>query len=482
MSEEKKSSLGWILLVIVLVGVVGYLLMTRNNQTDVDPGDGGTAPEPPVAISVPPEDLVQLQSDAWDLQAKREFCNAEQKWRLVLAHGSIDRFPAIYQTAEMNLKTCTEGCKPAEPPVAPGEVVELPAKEIEADSRERPTKLTADAMQSFYPVGRKIGSTAVTQIKGKGKNKKFFLINIDCFFDFQYELSLETRVTENNPKLKKIVFQQEVLKVTELLASSESRFAGLSLPESPLAKFVWDKGRMFLMDPMYGGMVLALVEVIRANPETSKKIATEIFRSLPQNWQDMLNPEDPDMKLLLEIGKLQGSVLELTYYADMGVKSVRVLKGESLSRSLLEHYARRTHLVADHYMSQVEALKEGETMSLDVEAISNMIQIDPNVEVSGELEVRKATSTGGKHVLEIVGGTVYGTAEDDGATHRGRMQPRGGQIVYRPDEKMVTEATIEWNAKKDFVQYPGTWLFETSGTKNLEAKSRYVAERAPDSK
>jgi hypothetical protein len=482
MSEEKKSSLGWILLVVVLVGVVGYLLMTRDDKKGPDPDD----PEPGTPTSdnsTPPADLVQLQGEARALQVERDFCAAEQKWQAVLAHGSIDQFPAIEQTAQMNLKTSTEGCKPAEPPVAQGQAIELPAQaEGETGGQEQANVLTADAMQAYYPEGRKIGSTAVTLIKGRGKNKKFILFNFDCFFEFQYELSLVTRVTENKPKLKKIVFEQEILKVTELLASSKTRFAGLSLPESPLAKLAWERGRILLLDPVTSGVVGTLVELIRSNAETINNVANQVLQSLPQEWQDRLDTKDPDMQALLDIGKLQGLVLEFTYYADMGVKGVKVIKGDAPSRSLLEQYARKTHLVADHYMARVEALKEGESMSLDVKAISNMIQIDPNVEVSGELQVRKAKATGDAHVLEIVGGTVYGTADDEGTIHRGRVQPKSGQIVYRPDEKMVTEATIAWKGTKEFVEFPGTFLFETSGAKNLEATSRYTAELAPDSK
>jgi hypothetical protein len=407
-----------------------------------------------LASELPPE-LIAVRDAARIHQDAREWCDAEKKWQELA--GKAGKFPDLKAEAEVNGRLARERCAPKGRLVGPNDgPATVPAENDSTDA-------STDDLLKHYPAGRVVRSLALMNIAGSGSNQKW-MFSGEAHFVYQARGVAETTILANNGS--RIEFEWGVKQIDQNLVVSNQTLQ-LAPIDSPLLQVVWGQIDQKLRQlPIY-----RLVRVLAESDPDLKKTLTWI------NERIVLLPAQ-EFQYVELIDALSGHRFKIEYVADFGVRTIEVLEGDAVPEDDLLFFAERSGLLTDYVIGEVLQKNVGDEFSVDAKQVVRMIGLRYDVDVSGEIKLKREADEGELAVMSIVGGEVVIEADVQGVRRRGWLTPSAGTVKYHRVNLLVTEARVDWKADVSWATEDHL-LFGTKGVRQLETKSYYEAALAP---
>lgn len=434
------------LLSMLAISIVALLVLWVINDGN---GENGDPPEPP------PE-LLALRTAAREFQDARQWCDAEKSWQELA--DKAGKFPDLKAEADANGRLARERCVPSSPVVGPND------GPVTVPTANDSTVASSDDLLKHYPAGRVVQSLALMDLAGRGSNLKW-VFKGDAHFAYEARGLAETKVVSNNGS--RIEFEAAVKQIDQNLVVSNKTIE-LAPIDSPLLQVVWDQFEGKLRQiPVY-----RLVRILAdADPGLKKTLTWINDRIVPLSV-------DQEFQYVELIDALSGHRFRIEYVSDFGAKTIEVLEGDAVPEDDLIAFAERSGLLADYVMGEVLRKNIGDEFSVDARQVVRMIGLRYDVDVSGEIKLKREPDDGELAVMSILGGEVVVEADVEGVRRRGRLLPAAGTVKYHRATLLVTEARVEWKADLSWATEDHL-MFGTKEVSNPEAQSYYEATLAP---
>ena len=169
----------------------------------------------------------------------------------------------------------------------------------------------------------------------------------------------------------------------------------------------------------------------------------------------------------------------MEYISGFGISRIEAVDGAKYDPDELQRHAGSLSLLLDYYIFPGAGKQIGERWDVFAEEVSSLSGFDAEADVKGELTLerlqnRERPTQGTEAVLKIVKGHVHlsgrGTRKGQTAT----VTSRAGIVYYSPEQLLVREARITWNARTAWISQ-GHLLFGTEQIRDLKTESYYEA-------
>ena len=477
-----------VIIAVLIVIPIGVLLWTNRPPDDNDGGNPQPLP-PPKETGSPPakgggnsspfnpaqDALAGLAARARELQREDKRPEAEQAWQAVLRKiGGLadaqegpavphDELDGLRVEANRNLAEL----KRLQP--------RRPANEWAIDKGAGISKdeTQKDQLLERYPIGRKIQSVAVWQIKGTGSNEAWAL-KTDANFLYQYRVAVTTEVIENNGV--ELHFVQDFREVLQERATCDRTVQLRSLP--PVAREVFRvfEETVLLEIPVYRVVRKVAGAYSTIDPQ-GKRLLTKAADLL--QGAGVLKEDWDKVELAAEIDKLQGTKVRMEYWAGFGVTALKIEKGpvNAFSESDLERLAHGSSLLMDHYVYPAAEKKVGETWEVEARHLQSLFNLY-EASVDGSLRLKRLAdkeSAGQQLVeLDVTGGELSVSDENAGARRQATLRPKSGRVTYSPRGHYVESGSLDWDSTTVWFTSRHL-LFGTTKTRNLQVRTEYRA-------
>ncbi|MBI3463832.1 MAG: hypothetical protein HY000_12365 [Planctomycetes bacterium] len=468
MSDRRGVLVVVALLLCVAVGVAAIVWRSQGVAPIATPAEDGAET---ASANVAPAPALELQRRAaLGLQRDRPWCEAKAAWQKLLDQLTSDTSQQdLRAEAERNLQLMENLCHPPTPPLAE-------ISNPDGFPKQKPPEVPQDELVRFYPVGRKVRSLAHFEVEGTGNNRKW-MFQQDARFVYLHRIPVETRVTKNTGMT--VVFQQDYGQVEQLRADCKEELH-LEWPDSPILDAVWRELEAQVLNhvPIYVAVkrVAAIVDTVDPNLRRS---LTWFKDQLERSGYKLI---DDQFEIVAQVDRLAGLQLEFEYVSGLGVTKVAVLKGQTFDPDDLERLALNSSLLMDYFLDRDESVKPGEDFKVTTAEIGSIVNPGYDVEVGGELMLRKQDDARladeSVHRLEVVGGELRAVADDGRLQRTGTLKPQNGYILYSPDKLLVRRAEASWKANIDWVSTDHL-LFGTEVHGDVDVKTLYEADVVP---
>ncbi|MGD0896810.1 MAG: hypothetical protein ABR915_03170 [Thermoguttaceae bacterium] len=356
-----------------------------------------------------------------------------------------------------------------------------------ADDKVAPAILTND-----YPVGRRIQSVAITEIRGVGSNEAW-IFKTDAKFCYQYKVAVDTEVTKNDGE--QLEFKQVLTQVRQERADCGNSTVELrDLP--PVFKQVFNIFEKLILDDVPGYRKIRNIAdaVQRVDPRLQRTLTRG--EELLEDW-GVLKKDWDKVEFAEQIEKLQGATVRLVYHPGWGVETVEVLDAKHndwLSQTDLERLAYGSSLLMDHYVFPAREKQVNDSWEVDARHAADLFRLY-DVKVNGSIRVTRKQDVQWEGdpvaVLELTGGEVLVSGEV-GVRKEATLRPKpGGTIHYflpaaggashGKQWPFIRHASVEWDANAQWFT-TNHLLFGTVRIWDLHMTSQYWARRVDKDK
>jgi hypothetical protein len=439
----------------IVLAILGGILWTGRHQV---------RPPEPVSATPLPDDLKALRADAQSLQAKKEWCPANEKWKeLKESLEGKPEFGGYLQEANANQQTAERRCNPDETMVGPGTEIKVPKQPDGPLSHVSEADIIRD-----FPQDKRVRSLGLMDVTGRGSNQ-VWVFRSDAYFVYKAFARLETRILENNGT--SIEFEVTIPEVSQILTVSNKtvQFAAM---DSPILATLWDQIEATTLEPMIPGYLIIprVFDMLNTVDPIGKRMLTRINAWLNAFGFDLASL--PEAQLTARFDQLAGHKVRLVYVPDFGIQTIEVLEGDLLPKDDLLSFARNSGVLTDYVVSEVLRTEVGKTFEVDARNLVRMIGLNYDVDVEGAITLKREEDKGGLAIMSVVGGEVRVKGNVDGIRKEGTLIPRKGTVEFDKNNLFVSWAQMEWKIDLDWVSNDHL-LFGTKLVRDLEVKSHY---------
>ncbi|MGC4003073.1 MAG: hypothetical protein QM811_08030 [Pirellulales bacterium] len=399
---------------------------------------------------------------AAELQRSGEYAAAADAWAKVVSATPPEH--EMYGAYVLNERICRT--RAAERAADDATAKSPPRHEPKPTQAKVPEK---DLLE-FYAVGRTVLSTGYFEVHGKGTNVAWGF-KTQANFASKHRVLSVSNVTRNDGRT--MVVEQDFKLVTQEVEARDDGTIELAWPTNPLLNTITDT---------------ALLIASKSHPELIVvKKAVQFYEKFDPNYKKALTgfakavgadfEPNEHRKFIGAVKALQGAKLRYTYVNGIGVMPIEDLsETHALSKPELNRLAARAGLLTDYLILEVEKLKTRKTYS--VEDVAQMVTLPSHFDIHGEITFEKSTaaqdpssSVKGER-LTVTSGPIEVSALVEGIVRRARMIVAHGEAFVSPQDKLVTEARIEWESDLQWATEDDL-LFKTTGQADLKFRSYY---------
>lgn len=338
---------------------------------------------------------------------------------------------------------------------------------------------------TYYPVGKRVRSVMHFNTTGEGINRDWFL-TAEAHFAYQHRVALESKVVANNGR--RLVAELLIGEVAEVRAVTEQAIE-LRVPDNPIVPVVWKELEDQLLRPVPGyAVVRRIAELIYVLDPRLRRTLTWFHDQLRELGLPV--PDASTIELTAKLDKLSGSRLQVEYVSGLGVTRIRVLDGQRFDADDLMRLAYNLSMLVDYYLFPALDAEPDHQWEVRAQDVAGLMNVGYYGQLHGTLKLRRGnnriTPEGETQaVLHLVDGEVrfggelpreLGAARGLDAT----LVPRAGTIHYSPEDWLVREARLRWDATH--VRFSTDHLlFGTERVRNLRVETYYEAQRVDGS-
>ena len=325
-------------------------------------------------------------------------------------------------------------------------------------------------------MGNAVLSTGYFEIHGQGTNQAWgFKTQVN--FDSKHRVMTCSVIKQNDGKT--LVVEQEYPLVTQEVQTSTGTIE-LAWPKDQLLSTLTDVSLKVLLksNPELLALQSALKFYEKFDPNY-KRALTGLAKSLNYDFE----PSE-HRKFNHAVKAMMGAKIRYTYINGLGVQQIEDISDKpALTMSELKRLAARAGLLTDYFILEVDSLREGQSKTLAVEEIAQMVTLPADFDVQGDFTFRKTPQAElaavprekGQH-LTLSSGKINVSAMIEGLLRRARMSVTRGDVFLSRDDKLVTEARVEWESDLNWASEDDL-LFKTTGQANLKFRSYYEARK-----
>lgn len=457
-TENRKATLILLAVISLVTFFIGVLV--------------GISSNPP---SVPP-DVLESREKAYDAISRSEWGRAQslfERCREMATRTPVS--PQIKDEIEGSLKMLVtirdENGHSPQTGVSIGTKVEIPR------STSSVPAIPSQILVGRFPKGKTVRSVAHFYVSGTGSNSEWG-IKDTAHFNYLSQISMETKVIENDPQNGRLVFEQTFgVTMQELIVADQQ--LELVPPDSLPIRLLWPTADTVLRgNPTYvklRGMVTAINLV---DPNLKRSLTT-IHTWLKKGGVDLRPTDDVLVKALLD--KVTGAKFRVVYESGVGVTEITPLSDDRFERGELIRLARSCNVVLDYFVFPDTQKKPGDKWTVDASQIGSLFAFyGPIAKFDGRVSfLRGDDNANGEAILGITGGTLHADANTDNRTAQSNVVVRDGTVIFNLKEQFIRQAKVTFSAE-GMIQSRDHLLFGTDRMRDLQIESRYQAELVDD--
>ncbi|MCA9234843.1 MAG: hypothetical protein KDA44_05205 [Planctomycetales bacterium] len=434
-----------VLVVVLAVAAVVFLFLPSDPPADETLADY-------------PASLVEDRQAAQLAQQDGDWPRAHELWTSLADDlQAVEANPLFVAEAQRNARDYRERTL-----AIAGEVYDV----AKADS---PPEISASDLQRYYAPGRRVGSVAVGDVTGRGRNQDWGFV-VDAYFAYECDAIIETLVLENDGR--RLVAESHLKRLSQDLVVANERVR-LAPIDSPIFALVWEVANSAALVHPKSHVAIRAWAALDAVDPGGERIFTNLYRRLKASGIDVA--PKLETRIVQRIDELNGARIKLALDVDYGVRHVELLEGDRVPLDDLRAFARNSNLLLDFAVADLLTLKPDETGEIAAADLVRMIGLRYDVQVDGSLKFRRRGGQTTPYEFEPAGGEVRVAAEVDGELRRGVLRPLSGLVRYDVRQLLVVSADAEWTIDLSWASQDHL-LFQTEGMRELTVRSHYEAQ------